>query len=661
VWSGKLEQVYARTGQSSNSNFCHYRFSISSFGTILSVTRVRRTAKRSRDYLSPNVGTVRNVDCLLRVAKLSKSVSYAVKIGASLLFLCASARYAPPTATPTDAPPPAKTAIPTRVLTDTPLPSLSFSLKRADTPLIHTPNVVDHGSFDATSWVIADTLPSGADLAIQLSEPIQPVPGEATVYTLTIRNQGPAPATGIVLTNVLSKGVMPVWTLPAQPWCGRQGRSVSCTVGDLRPSDTTTITLDLSVGGTQTFITNTQLAGVTLDLSTPNCTINSAQFSVTCHLTKLPPGVDAQIRIGASVDAQITGTLINSATVTANEADPNPSNNRVALTMTVGAARPVTVTAAPTTTDLVMQADGPSSVVAGQPFTYTFTITNRGELDATGVHFEDILPPTANLYAYSPGLPLCEQRGDVLACSLRDPDSGETITFTLVITGNAGQPMRITPDQPMPGWPICSVLKERTWLHIVNCELGTLKRGQTTHVQIGLVAIGVLERMMTNTASVSAHEADQNPSDNTITATIAVQVRADLSVRSAISGPAIAGKPLTYTLTVANMGSSDADDVVISDTLPMSTRLVWAVPSQGDDCRIERMDAATGAVICRLGQLSGGKAATVTIALAVDESLTPALAETISHLAKVVSEQADPDLSNNELKESIPVSAGAKD
>ena len=592
---------------------------------------------------------------------MSRSVLYSVVVGASLFLLCACARYAPPTATLIDAPPSAKTAIPTRVITDVPLPSSSFSLKRADTSLAYTPTVVNHGPSDATSRNITDTLPFVADLAIQIPEQIQIVPGETTIYTLTIRNQGPGPATGIVLTNVLPKGMIPVWIQPAQPWCERQGRTVSCNVGNVRASDATTITLDLSVGGTQALTTSTQLAGVTLDLSTPNCTIYSSQISVTCRLTKLPPGADAQIRIGASVDAQITGTLISSVAVTANEADPNRSNNRTTFTMTVGAVRPVTVTAVPTTTDLVVQADGPSSVIAGEPFTYTYTITNRGERDATGVHFEDALPSTANLYAYSPGLPLCKQRGDVLACSLRDPDSGETITFTLVITGNARQPVRISPDQPMPGWPICTVLKERTWLHIVNCELGTLKRGQTTHVQLGLVAIGVQERTMTNAASVSAHEVDLKSSDNTITATMVVQVRADLSVQSAISGPAFAGKTLSYTLTVANNGPSDADGVMLTDTLPMGTRLVSAVPSQGNDCRMERKDATTDTVICSLGQLSSGKAATVTIVLAADESLTPALAKTIDHFAKVVSEQTDPNLSNNELQESIPVSAGAKD
>jgi uncharacterized repeat protein (TIGR01451 family) len=282
-------------------------------------------------------------------------------------------------------------------------------------------------------------------------------------------------------------------------------------------------------------------------------------------------------------------------------------------------------------------------------------------LDATGVHFEDTLPSTINLYSYSPRLPKCEQRDNVLSCLLYDPESGETITFTLAITGNVGQPVRIIPDQPMPGWPICTVLKERTWLHIVNCELGTLKRGQTTHVQLGLVAIGVVEGRMTNGASVRARETDLNPSDNVITATMAVQVRSDLAIQSTVAGPAIAGKPLSYTLTIANNGPSDTDSVVLTDTLPMNTRLISVTPSQGNDCRIEQKDAATpGIVICPLGPMSGGKVATVMIVLAVEESLPPEL-KTITHYAEVVSDQTDPNLSNNGFQENIPVSAGAKD
>jgi uncharacterized repeat protein (TIGR01451 family) len=371
------------------------------------------------------------------------------------------------------------------------------------------------------------------------------------------------------------------------------------------------------------------------------------------------------------VDAGTTGALVHTASVAANEADTDRSNNRATSTMIVGAKGPVLSEAegpvlsepvagipAPTTTDLVLQADGPASVIAGQPFTYAFTITNRGALDATGVSFENVLPPATILNAYAPGLPLCQQRDDTLTCTLRDPDSGETVTFTLVISGHAGQPMIMEPDPLMPGWPICTVLKERTYLYIVNCELGVLRPGQATHVQLGLIARGVQERTMVNAASVSANEAERNPLDNTDAMTIAVRVRADLLVRSTVSGPAVAGKTLSYTLSAVNLGPSDAD-VTLTDRLPMGTRLISATSGRGDDCRAEREEPTTDTIICNLGRLNGGEIATVTVVVELDESL--ALVEEISHSTRVVTAQADPDPSNNEMTQIMPISTGVSD
>ena len=210
----------------------------------------------------------------------------------------------------------------------------------------------------------------------------------------------------------------------------------------------------------------------------------------------------------------------------------------------------------------------------------------------------------------------------------------------------------------MPGWPVCTVLKERTYLHIVHCELGVLKPGQATHVQLVLTSEGVQERAIVNAASASANEADLNPLDNASVTTITVQTRADLSVRSAISGPAVAGQTLSYTLTVANLGPSDAASVLLADRLPMGTKLVSAISSQGDECQ---MGASTDTVLCDLARLNAGETATVTILVAVDESLAPSLAEEIIHFARVESEQADPNPNNNELTESISVGAGVRD
>jgi uncharacterized repeat protein (TIGR01451 family) len=292
-------------------------------------------------------------------------------------------------------------------------------------------------------------------------------------------------------------------------------------VGDLQGGDTAIVVLDLSASDSEAIV----------DLSVPTCATSqeSNQPQITCRLSRLQFGAEAQVQIGVDVGAPITASLQHTTAIEANEADPNPANNGATFTMTVeyvdetSAAEGV----AGTTTDLVVQADGPSVIVTGRPFTYTYTITNRGALAASNVRFEDALPSDLELVTYAPGLPPCEQRGDAFTCALSDPDSGETVTFTLVITGHAGQPVRLDLDPLLPGWPTCYVVKERTWLHVVHCELGSLQPGQATHVQLVLNAVGVQERTTSNAASVSAREEDLSPADNTITTTLTVQTQAE--------------------------------------------------------------------------------------------------------------------------------------
>jgi uncharacterized repeat protein (TIGR01451 family) len=155
---------------------------------------------------------------------------------------------------------------------------------------------------------------------------------------------------------------------------------------------------------------------------------------------------------------------------------------------------------------------------------------------------------------------------------------------------------------------------------------------------------------------VSANEAELNPLDNTSTMTTTVQVLADLLVSSAISGPTSAGGMSSYTLIVTNIGPSNASEVVLTDSLPMGTRLVSAVSSHRPGCRIEQDHPSANTGVCGLGNLSGGETATVTITVAVDESLILPLAEPLVHSVRVTAEQPDPDLRNNALTESIPVS-----
>jgi uncharacterized repeat protein (TIGR01451 family) len=447
-----------------------------------------------------------NMDWEASVTRWARRILVTIVMAGTLVLVCACAQQGQPTAGPTHTSP----AVKMDVSPHTPSPSPQPSVEPTGEPL--TPTLT-----------VGSPSISAADLAIEV------IPGATSIYTLTVHNLGLDLATGIVLTDVLPSGVTPLWTEPAQPVCRREGREAGCDLGTLQAGDTATVTLDLSISGGEKPITGTQLAGMALTLPVPMCTIEPDPGAprIICHLDRLQPGAEAWVRVGVDMTPGSVGPLVHTATVAAKEADPDGSNNQDTSALVAGASGPTEPSAVPGTSDLVVQADGPASVTVDQPFTYTYTVTNRGTADATGVWFVDEVPSDMNLLAYAPGLPLCKQQGDAFTCHLGGVGNGKTVTFTLATTGHNGQPLNLELDPRLPGWPICWVVKERTWLHVVQCELGELQPGQATHVQLVLVAIGVQERTSANTATAGPTETDANPVDNTSTMTITIHAGAE--------------------------------------------------------------------------------------------------------------------------------------
>jgi uncharacterized repeat protein (TIGR01451 family) len=100
---------------------------------------------------------------------------------------------------------------------------------------------------------------------------------------------------------------------------------------------------------------------------------------------------------------------------------------------------------------------------------------------------------------------------------------------------------------------------------------------------------------LVNSASVGSTTVDPLPADNTASQTTGVTTRADLGVTKLDKpDPVIAGPTLTYTVTVANPGPSDAVGVVFTDTLPSnvvyqsSSGAGWACTLNGANLRCER-------------------------------------------------------------------------
>jgi peptide/nickel transport system permease protein len=98
------------------------------------------------------------------------------------------------------------------------------------------------------------------------------------------------------------------------------------------------------------------------------------------------------------------------------------------------------------------------------------------------------------------------------------------------------------------------------------------------------------------------------------------------------------GDTVTYTLTVANNGPSDAADVVFTDTLPTGLTLHSAVTSLGNAC-----DVLDRRITCRLGDLPKGTTAQITLTA----SAGAIVSDVLSNFAFVGSRTSDPNLADN--------------
>jgi uncharacterized repeat protein (TIGR01451 family) len=103
---------------------------------------------------------------------------------------------------------------------------------------------------------VTDTLSPSADLALAHADSPDPVDlGSLLVYTLTVTNNGPSAATGVVLTDVLPAEMEFDAVTPSQGVCGfdRPTRTLTCNLGDVLPGPATvTLTVRASALGTFT-------------------------------------------------------------------------------------------------------------------------------------------------------------------------------------------------------------------------------------------------------------------------------------------------------------------------------------------------------------------------------------------------------------------------
>lgn len=495
-----------------------------------------------------------------------------------------------------------------------------------------------------------------ADLVIIKSDDPDPVvAGESLTYTLEVRNLGPSTATGVVVTDTLPAGVQFTSLTTTQGSGSHAGGVVTVELGALESGENATITIvvlvlpsttgpllneasvtsetfdpvdpnnrddeptevtpqiDLAIQKTDTpdpvlagqaltyTLTVTNLgpsnatgvrvedvlpAGVTyVSATTSQGAVNAVGGTVTAELGDLAAEAEATITILVDVAASARGTLVNTATVSGNEPETNLENNEDQASTTVNAL-----------IDLTMEKDASGEIaIPGQPLTYTLIVGNSGPSDATGVQVVDTLPPGVTYV------------------------SATTSQGTVSGSGNS-----------------------------VTALLGSLAVGEQATITILVDVDGTASGTLVNTSTVSGVETETNLENNTDEASVVVQPQVDVAIFKVDSpDPAVAGQPLTYTLSVVNNGPSAATGVIVTDTLPAGLTYQSATASQGT------VSLSGNTVTANLGTLPSGATQTVTIVTIVDADTRG----TLHNTATVTTNEDDTNPQNNHDEEPTDVRA----
>jgi uncharacterized repeat protein (TIGR01451 family) len=302
----------------------------------------------------------------------------------------------------------------------------------------------------------------------------------------------------------------------------------------------------------------------------------------TCNFGTLASGLARNMTVVVNVDPDTRGTLINDARIFSDNLDPDASNDLASASTTVNAEADLNIA----------KADLQDPVIAGEILDYELTVVNAGPSSARNVIVTDVLPAELTFLSAT----ILDGSGE---CVLADPPTNTVECHIGEILPNAGTPVFI--------------------------EIKTMVDASAPDGDI-----------VNNASVISTETSDPNAGDNDTSETTAVITEADLVIDKASNQDTY--KPssqVIYTITVTNNGSSDAQDVVVTDVLPTEnhdylhdTAFCTGGPS--------------GTATCELGTIPAGGSSAFNLHIKMKGA-----SGSITNTVDVVSSTTDPDLSNN--------------
>ncbi|MEK7817368.1 MAG: hypothetical protein AAB281_03855, partial [Actinomycetota bacterium] len=311
---------------------------------------------------------------------------------------------------------------------------------------------------------------------------------------------------------------------------------------------------------------------------------NAGTHTVT-WIIDLAAGETKNLAVTVRVDPTVPAGLeeiINTVTVSHPE-DENPGNNTATETTPINAAPDIAVT----------KTDGGISVVPGQAYSYTITVTNEGNQGATNVVVIDTLPANTSFVSAS--------------------DSGGHSSGVVM------------------------------W--IINLAAGESK-DLTVTVQVDATVPAGLEEL-TNIADVY-HPLDSDHSNDTGIDYTPVTAAPDIAVAKTDGGEiAVPDTGYGYMITVTNLGNQGAAGITVTDTLPAFVIFTGASDSGS-------FNAGTNTVTWTI-DLDAGESKDLFVNVYVPATVPAGLEEVINSVT--VSHLQDGNPGNNTATETTPIDA----
>ena len=446
---------------------------------------------------------------------------------------------------------------------------------------------------------VSTAVQTQANLSLTIQdEPDPVVAGTLLTYTLTLTNAGPSDARGVQVTLTLPSGLTVLSLFPSQGSCA----GTTCALGDVPADGTATLLLRARVNSSTPAGNLTLSAQASATTPDPNLDNNTASETTTVETQ-----ADLVLTMNDAPDPVLAGAWLTYTLTLANTGPSDAQSVAVDLALPDGVTPiawiPSQGTCADTTCTL-------GTLLAGNIARITVTTQISSNIPP-GTILSAIAqatsptsdPNTANNTATA--FTTVQTQAD-LSLTIRDePDpvmAGDLLTYTLTLT-NAGpsdaRGVQVTLTLPS-GLTVLSLFPSQGSCAGTTCALGDVPAdGTATLLLRAQVNAGTPAGNLTLSAQASATTPDPNLDNNTASETTTVETQADLVLTLQDEpDPVVAGRLLTYTLTLTNAGPSDAQGVVLTLTLPISWQVNGFTPISG--CSL---DEDGNRIICAMGTM----------------------------------------------------------